>query len=444
MQGLFSLKYAGVTKDTILFFKPRKKAEEGKKVYGIKPILETNEVEYKGKRYSLSSLAKMLYEDVEKKSKVAYRGPDFFYYTKGKEEHNLVEWKIIHDETRIVSHVQVLKEQRGITDNECDRNIWDGYFGKSRNDEIMENTDKSVCSKLSNREPLYEKKDFLEEVFISTEEYDVLKNLLLYKKNIILQGAPGVGKTFMAKRLAYSVYGGKEDDYIEYVQFHQSYSYEDFIMGYKPTKGGFELKTGVFYNFCKKAQENLEHPYFFIIDEINRGNLSRIFGESLMLIEKDKRGAENAVKLAYNDEMFFVPENVYIIGMMNTADRSLAIMDYALRRRFSFYTVEPAFSSDGFFKRLLKNGISECVVREISGKFDALNDYIADEKVSNLGKGFCIGHSYFCSKPNEGQSQLNWFNCILTFEITPLLREYWWDEKQKADDWIDKLKINYR
>jgi len=200
----------------------------------------------------------------------------------------------------------------------------------------------------------------------------------------------------------------------------------------------------VFYNFCKKAQENLEHPYFFIIDEINRGNLSRIFGESLMLIEKDKRGAENAVKLAYNDEMFFVPENVYIIGMMNTADRSLAIMDYALRRRFSFYTVEPAFSSDGFFKRLLKNGISECVVREISGKFDALNDYIADEKVSNLGKGFCIGHSYFCSKPNEGQSQLNWFNCILTFEITPLLREYWWDEKQKADDWIDKLKINYR
>ncbi len=287
----------------------------------------------------------------------------------------------------------------------------------------------------------YTKADFLNDVFISEKEYHKLKNLLIYKQNIILQGAPGVGKTFMAKRLAYSIIGSKQDNYIKCIQFHQSYSYEDFIMGYKPTNNGFELKIGVFYNFCKKAEKDLEHKYFFIIDEINRGNLSKIFGELLMLIEKDKRGSEYAVKLAYSDEEFYVPENLYIIGMMNTADRSLAIMDYALRRRFSFYYVEPAFNSDNFIKHLRKNGISEELSNQIKEKFNELNNYIADESKSNLGKGFCIGHSYLCSKPNDGQSETDWYSCILNFEINELLQEYWWDEKQKAEDWINRLKI---
>ena len=287
----------------------------------------------------------------------------------------------------------------------------------------------------------YGKDEFLKDVFISGTEYDELKNLLMYKQNVILQGAPGVGKTFMAKRLAYSILNAKQDSNLECIQFHQSYSYEDFIMGYKPTNNGFELKIGVFYNFCKKAEKDPEHKYFFIIDEINRGNLSKIFGELLMLIEKDKRGPEYAVKLAYKDERFSVPKNLYILGMMNTADRSLAIMDYALRRRFSFYAVEPAFETDNFRNHLRSIGISENLTNQIIEKLSELNSYIADEGKSNLGKGFCVGHSYFCSEPEMGQSEIDWYNCILDFEIYPLLEEYWWDVPQEIENWISRLRI---
>jgi len=167
----------------------------------------------------------------------------------------------------------------------------------------------------------FTREDFLSEVYMSPEQLDELSGLLDFKQNIILQGAPGVGKTFAAKRLAYLVMGEKDNSRIESIQFHQNYSYEDFIMGYKPAEGGnFELRTGVFYDFCQKAKADPDHKYFFLIDEINRGNLSKIFGELLMLLEKDYRGPEHAVRLAYKDEEFFVPENLYLIGMMNTAD----------------------------------------------------------------------------------------------------------------------------
>lgn len=158
----------------------------------------------------------------------------------------------------------------------------------------------------------YTQENFLNEVYMSEEDYTKLRLLLQNKKNIILQGAPGVGKTFSAKRLAYSMMGDIDESRIEFIQFHQNYSYEDFMMGYRPNEdGGFELKKGVFYNFCKRAQSNPDKDYYFIIDEINRGNLSKIFGELLMLIEKDYRDTE--IKLAYNGEMFCVPSNLYII-----------------------------------------------------------------------------------------------------------------------------------
>ena len=285
--------------------------------------------------------------------------------------------------------------------------------------------------------PEYSAEKFLEEVYMDSDSYDTLVELLRAKKNVILQGAPGVGKTFAAKRLAYSMMGVKDQDRVMMVQFHQSYTYEDFIEGFRPseTGDGFEIKKGSFYNFCKKAAEDSDNEYFFIIDEINRGNLSKIFGELFMLIENDKRG--NSLQLLYSDEKFFVPSNVYIIGMMNTADRSLAMLDYALRRRFAFFEMRPGFDSDGFreYRITLKNR-----------KFDALIDCVEkmNEEISaddSLGDGFCIGHSYFCNLAAITDKSLS---NIVEYEMVPLLKEYWYDEPIKVKDWTEKLRSSIK
>lgn len=281
--------------------------------------------------------------------------------------------------------------------------------------------------------PKYTQEDFLNDVFIKSEEYVKLRSLLLTKKNIILQGAPGVGKTYSAKRLAYSIIGEKDESKFEFVQFHQNYSYEDFIMGYKPKEdGGFELKRGVFYNFCKKAQNDLGNDYFFIIDEINRGNMSKILGELLMLIENDYRGEKHQIRLAYNDEYFSVPENLYIIGMMNTADRSLAMIDYALRRRFSFFDMIPGFDST-CFKKYQENLNSE-IFNKVIDAIKALNVEIA--KDDSLGEGFCIGHSYFC---NQESIDNIWLENVIEYDIAPMLREYWFDNDKKFKEEMEKL-----
>jgi 5-methylcytosine-specific restriction endonuclease McrBC GTP-binding regulatory subunit McrB len=260
--------------------------------------------------------------------------------------------------------------------------------------------------------------------------YNTLKNLLLTKKNIILQGAPGVGKTFAAKRLAYSIIGEKDTSRVKMVQFHQSYSYEDFIMGFRPTETGFERKNGVFYEFCKQAAED-DRPYFFIIDEINRGNLSKIFGELFMLIENDKRGVE--LQLLYSDEQFSIPSNVHIIGMMNTADRSLAMLDYALRRRFAFFEMKPAFDSAGFqaYQKKAKNDKFNKLISEVK----ELNTQIAED--DSLGEGFCVGHSYFYTKATINDQ---WLASVVEYELIPLLKEYWFDEPTKIRDWSQRLR----
>lgn len=278
---------------------------------------------------------------------------------------------------------------------------------------------------------VYTKQDFLKDVFISEEQYESLKELLRRKKNIILQGAPGVGKTYAAKRLAYSIMGEKDEDRVKLIQFHQSYSYEDFIMGYRPTDNGFSIKHGVFYDFCKLAQGNPDKPFFFIIDEINRGNLSRIFGELLMLIEADKRGEK--MTLAYEDVNFYVPENVYIIGMMNTADRSLAIIDYALRRRFCFFELVPAFKTENFSQYLKDNNVDDAVIEKIVRKLSYLNSKIENDP--NLGSGFRIGHSYFCDCNTDSL----WYENVIKYEVAPLLEEYWFDDLETAKDLIKEL-----
>lgn len=290
----------------------------------------------------------------------------------------------------------------------------------------------------------YDKQSFLNEVFMGTDEYDQLSGLLLAKKNLILQGPPGVGKTFAARRLAWAIQGSKDDSRIKIVQFHQSYCYEDFVGGFRPTATGFEAAAGVFLEFCMKAMLSPTEKFFFIIDEINRGNLSKIFGELLMLIEDDKRGtaldhkytAVLPVAKSLTDQgasnyagTFFVPENIYIIGMMNTADRSIALMDYALRRRFAFYEIRPAFANSTF-KAIAQSQNAQKLI----GVIEQLNQTIEND----FGSGFCIGHSYF-SKAGLTADDLK---RIVMFEIYPVLQEYWFEDDSKpskAETWRDAL-----
>lgn len=279
--------------------------------------------------------------------------------------------------------------------------------------------------------PPYTAEDFLKEVFISENEYNVLVDLVREKKNVILQGAPGVGKTYAAKRLAYSIMGVQNPERVMMIQFHQSYSYEDFIMGYRPTEtGGFKLSEGPFYKFCKLAESDSENDYFFIIDEINRGNLSKIFGELFMLVEKDKR-LKVKLQLLYSNEKFAVPDNVYIIGMMNTADRSLALLDYALRRRFAFFEMQPGFNTEGFIQ--YRTELNNPKFDKLISAIETLNATISTD--TTLGEGFRIGHSYFCNvKQNTNLSN------IIEYEIIPLLKEYWFDEPTKVKDWSTILR----
>ena len=269
--------------------------------------------------------------------------------------------------------------------------------------------------------------------FISEEKFNEVVELLFRKKNIILQGAPGVGKTFLARKVAYQLIGQMKDENIETVQFHQSYSYEDFMQGIRPTTSGeFKVRNGIFYNFCERAKENAEETYVFIIDEINRGNLSKVFGELMMLIESDKRSPRYALKLTYSEEeslKFYVPENVYIIGCMNTADRSIAIVDYALRRRFAFCPIEPELGES--FKAFLCSELSKEFVNKICDKLNRVNSIIRE--TSSLGIGLEIGHSYFC-QISSVDDENEWWKSICKYELFPYLQEICFENEELCNE----------
>lgn len=283
--------------------------------------------------------------------------------------------------------------------------------------------------------------DALKELFLEREDVERHLETWRNKKNLILQGAPGVGKSFIARRLAYALIGFKDDRKVQTVQFHQSYSYEDFVQGYRPNgTQGFERKNGTFFEFRDRALRDPDGTYVFIIDEVNRGNLSKIFGELMLLIEPDKRGPVWKTRLAYasdEDPDFYVPDNLYILGMMNTADRSLSLVDYALRRRFAFASMAPLYGSPKYRIHLKGQGVPDELVAKIVNGMAELNQAIESDR-TNLGPGFRIGHSFFTPTSRVADPEA-WYKGIVETEIHPLLEEYWFDAPETADQWRDRL-----
>ena len=273
--------------------------------------------------------------------------------------------------------------------------------------------------------------------FVEQQKLEMILHRLSVKKNLILQGPPGTGKTWLAKKLAFALIGRRDESRVRRFQFHPNMSYEDFIRGYRPDgEGRLTLIDGPFLKMVNDAGSDPDNSYVMVIEEINRGNPAQIFGEMLTLLEADKRGPDEALALSYSqpgDEPVHVPPNVYVIGTMNLADRSIAMVDFALRRRFVFMDLEPVF--DERWRRWVHEnfGLGMVFLRDIGRGMAALNERISDDR--SLGPQFRIGHSVVIPTPGTlTRNQGEWFKEVVETEIGPLLDEYWFDDVNAANN----------
>ncbi len=276
----------------------------------------------------------------------------------------------------------------------------------------------------------YTKEDFLAEAFLEESDYEELKYLLLSRKNVIINGVPGVGKTYLSERLAYSIIGGVDYERVKSIQFHSGYSYDNFVMGYIASGGGQTLSTGVFYDFCKEAEQD-DKEHFFIIDDICRGDIGNIFGDLLMLIGRDDRGKK--IRLLYRDEQFSIPDNVHIIATMNGGTNSGG-MDYSVRRRFAFYELPPAYEQKSFI-RYIKQKNSPKLEKLVKMITDINKVLAADPAVYG---GHLIGHGYFCGKQELNDQNIN---AIIKYELLPLIREIFSAQPDQAKLWAGKIAL---
>jgi len=278
--------------------------------------------------------------------------------------------------------------------------------------------------------------------FLPREEIERLLERLRARKNLILQGPPGTGKTWIAKRLAFALMGERDEGRVRAVQFHPNLSYEDFVRGWRPSGDGkLTLADGVFMEAIRAALSRPESRFVVIIEEINRGNPAQIFGELLTLLEAGKRTPREALELCYPDadgvrRPVHVPENLFVIGTMNIADRSLALVDLAFRRRFAFVGLEPRLGFSWRSWVTEKGGVEPALADDIERRISALNTHIAE----TFGRQFEIGHSYVTptTKLEPGATQ-EWFRQVVETEIGPLLEEYWFDAPRSARDALDRL-----
>ena len=272
--------------------------------------------------------------------------------------------------------------------------------------------------------------------FLDRSTLEMILNRLKMKKNLILQGPPGTGKTWLAKKLAFALIECKDERRVRRFQFHPNMSYEDFIRGFRPDgDGSLTLVDGPFLESIRDARRDLSNDYVIVIEEINRGNPAQIFGEMLTLLEADKRHLDEALKLGHArsvGERVHIPPNVYVIGTMNVADRSIALVDLALRRRFAFVDLEPTLGA------VWRNWVHEQsdVALEfltiVEARMITLNERIANDR--SLGPQFRVGHSYVTPVPGMTiDDPAEWFKQVVETEIGPLLDEYWFDNASDAE-----------